>query len=130
VRRTTFFSRNLTAIGSFPVQLVASLIDPDTLDAYPPSNERKEFFEGVAKEPFHLPFTTPTSDILSLSCPCCDKTADKVPWVTGEGKGFAQPGFIFTCSSCGKVFTKPMIGIRRFADEVTRKRAKRRVYFA
>ncbi|PVG00354.1 hypothetical protein CPB86DRAFT_871885 [Serendipita vermifera] len=130
VRRRTFFARNLTAIGSFPVQLIASLIDPDTLDAYPPSNERKTFFERITKEPFTLPLTTATSDILSLSCPCCDKTADKVPWATGEEKGFAQPGFIFPCSSCGKEFTKPMMGIRRFADEVTRKRAKRRVYFA
>ncbi|CAG8723513.1 12279_t:CDS:2, partial [Acaulospora colombiana] len=72
------FGRRLTFERSFPVQLVASLIDPDTLDAYPPSNERKAFFEGITKEPFTLPLTTATSDILSLSCPCCDKTADKL----------------------------------------------------
>ncbi|PVG00357.1 hypothetical protein CPB86DRAFT_782691 [Serendipita vermifera] len=130
VRRTTFFSRNLTAIQSYPFHLIASLIDPETLDAYPPSTERLEYFESIANEPFICPLATATSDILSLPCPSCDVKIHKIPWVTGEGTGFAQPSFKFRCSSCAMEFTKPMLGIRRFADEATRKRARRRVYFA
>jgi hypothetical protein len=112
------------------VHLIASLIDPETLDAYPPSTEREDSFAKTVNEPFICPLSTSSSDILSLSCPCCDKTVTKVPWITRDQKGFAQPFFTFTCPDCKNPFTKSMMGIRRFADEVTRKRAKRKVYLA
>ncbi|PVG00356.1 hypothetical protein CPB86DRAFT_222091 [Serendipita vermifera] len=130
IRRTTFFSKNLTNLGCFPLHLIASLIDPETLDAYPPSTEREDYFAKHINDPFICPLITSTSDILSLPCPCCDKMAPKIPWITKDQKGFAQPFFAFTCRSCGKEFTKSMMGIRRFANEVTKKRARRKVHLS
>jgi hypothetical protein len=115
-----------------PLTLIASLIDPETLAPLPPSSDREFFFESLSGLPFMYNFTTSKEDTVTLTCPCCDTVHNDVPWIIGaEGgwKGFAEPSFAFECSLCSREFTGEMMGVRKFCEEVTRKRANRKVYF-
>lgn len=120
---------------SMPLTLIASLIDPTTGEPVPPSAQRETFFETTSGLPFMYSFTTSTSDTVSLPCPCCNTINRGVKWITpegntaGEGAGFAEPNFVHQCEWCSEKFTRTVMGIRKFAEEVTRKRAMRKVYF-
>lgn len=120
-----------------PLTLIASLIDPTTLEPALPSAQREAFFESISGLPFMYSITTSTSDVVSLVCPCCNTINPTVKWISsveGNGKnkgtGFAEPKFEHECDWCKEKITRDKMGIRKFAEEVTRKRAGRKVYFA
>lgn len=120
----------LIVLSSMPITLVASLIDTDTLEPLPPSDERETYFTKTASQPFISPLTTDYSDVFKLECPRCHHQNSLVRWLTSTNTGFAQPDFSHKCERCGVDFDKGAIGVRRFADEVTRRRANQRVYFS
>ncbi|KAG8821508.1 hypothetical protein FRC17_009795 [Serendipita sp. 399] len=129
-RMTNAYTTNLVTIENFPLELVASLIDPQTLDPLPPTEERKTFFEQISKHSYEMPLITKISDELSLDCPFCGESNEHVRWITDNDdddddkgkKGFAQPNFSHACEKCAKEFTKSNIGVRRFCEEVTKRR--------
>jgi hypothetical protein len=113
-----------------PLTLIPSLIDAQTLEPMQPSAERQAFFETTTSLKFAMPLVTDRSDALSLDCPFCLRKNDFVKWVAGGEKGFAQPKFQHNCLSCRQTFTKLNIGVRRFAEEETRRRANEKVYLS
>ncbi|KAG8812482.1 hypothetical protein FRC18_002927 [Serendipita sp. 400] len=129
-RMSTTYCTNLIAIEEMPLTLISSLIDPKTLDPLPPSDERQRFFEETTNLPYDMPLITKRSDVFTLDCPFCANTNQLVRWVADGEKGFAQPKFAHTCEICGESFRKSNIGVRRFCEEVTRRRAGDRVFIS
>lgn len=135
-RRTTPFARRLAAMESMPLTLIASLVDPTTLDPVLPSSQREAFFETTAELPFMYNIKTTFDDVLTLTCPCCNTVNPTVLWITptgetpGKGHGFAEPEFQHECDWCKRKFTRSMMGVRKFCEEFTRRRAQRKVFFA
>jgi transposase-like protein len=113
-----------------PVTLLSTLIHPTTLKPHPPSDGRKRFFESTSEMPYEMPLVTNNSDTLDLICPFCSRPNHLVKWVIPQGKGFAQPNFSYRCEYCKKVYTKSNMGVRRFAEEVFRKRAGEDIYIS
>jgi hypothetical protein len=113
-----------------PLSLIASLIDAQTLEPVPPTEERQRFFEQTSFMPYEMPLVTDQSDAVSLDCPFCSTRNHLVRWVTADNKGFAQIDFEHRCESCGRTFKKKSIGIRRFSEEVSRKRAQQRMFIS
>ncbi|KAG9042735.1 hypothetical protein FS842_002087 [Serendipita sp. 407] len=129
-RMSTTYCTNLIAIEEMPLTLISSLIDPQTLDPLPPSDKRQLFFEQVSQVPYHMPMVTEYSDILTLNCPFCAHPNQSVRWVADGESGFAQTKFSHTCEQCGESFNKSNIGVRRFCEEVTRRRTGERVFIS
>lgn len=77
-----------------------------------------------------MPLVTDLSDVVTLDCPFCLRRNHLVKWVAADKKGFAQPEFTYACESCHQWFTKSNIGIRRFAEEFSRRRAGQKVYIS
>jgi transposase-like protein len=113
-----------------PLTLLSTLIDPTTLKPIPPSDERERFFESTSGMPYEMPIVTGYSDTVSLRCPYCMQMNYLVKWITPTQQGYAQPNFSYCCEQCNKVFNKENMGIRRFAEEVTCKRAGEKVYIS
>jgi hypothetical protein len=109
--------------------LISTLIDSTTLKPVPPSDERKQFFESTSGMPYDMPLVTNLSETLAISCPSCSQT-NSLQWATVEGRGFGQPKFQHQCEHCKMVYTKASMGIKRFAEEVARKRAGETVYIS
>lgn len=136
LRRLTNFARRLAAMGSMPLTLVASTIHPTTFEPNLPSPEREAFFESTSGLAFMYTLATSFDEVLSLDCPCCNTTNNYVRWVTREGEsggggiGFAEPLFRHKCDWCERSFTRSIMGVRRFCDEVTERRAGSKVFFA
>ena len=104
-----------------PLTLVASLIEPKSLEPYAPSNSRLDNFQSLAGPgvPFHNPFQFSPAETIAISCPRCqDPPPVGVPWWSSDGTGFAQDGFKAACARCHRSFTKETIGVRRFCDEL------------
>ena len=124
-----------TSDRSMPITLIASLIDPITFEPAVPSYQRESFFERISTLPFMYSLTTTTADVVSLTCPSCNAVNPTVPWITAEahnagaGKGFGEVNFEHACEACGRKFTRSMMGVRKFCEEFTRRRAGRKVYF-
>ena len=122
-----------------PVTLVASLIEPKSLEPHEPSHDRIRNFESLTGSPYNPnpnPNHTPTeilppSETVSVACPkCVDSPRMSVAWWSPDGKGFAQDGFQAACSACSKSFTKATIGVRRLCDELTLRRAGAPIAFS
>ncbi|KAG8834460.1 hypothetical protein FRC17_008682 [Serendipita sp. 399] len=128
-RMSTPYCSNLIAMEELPLKLIASLIDPQTLDPLPPLEERRAQFEQITNLPYSMPIVTDRSDVLTLDCPFCVMSNQLVRWIDDDEKGFAQTNFTHICEHCGKSFTKSNIGVRRFCEEVTRRRTGERVFF-
>jgi len=97
---------------SFPLTLVASLAEPETLQPSEPSIERREFFESTTGMPYVPPTNVQLSDTITVRCPCCvSPTQHHVPWWNSEGTGYAQPGFKVSCAECHKTFKKRLWGL-------------------
>ncbi|KAG8785422.1 hypothetical protein FRC16_001948, partial [Serendipita sp. 398] len=129
-RMSTTYCTNLIAIEDMPLTLISSLIDPQTLDPLPPSEKRQLFFEQVSQMSYHMPLATDYSDVLTLNCPFCAHPNPSVRWVADGKSGFAQTKFSHTCEQCGESFNKSNIGVRRFCEEVTRRRTGERVFIS
>ncbi|KIM29346.1 hypothetical protein M408DRAFT_23112 [Serendipita vermifera MAFF 305830] len=129
-RMGTTYSINLQTIQNMPLTLISSLIDSQTLEPIPPSKERLTYFETTTSLPFAFPLVTGISDVVSLDCPFCLQKNYQVKWISEEEKGYAQPHFEHTCEPCHEVFKRSDIGIRRFAEEVSRKRTGEKVYLS
>ncbi|KAG8765202.1 hypothetical protein FRC15_007150, partial [Serendipita sp. 397] len=129
-RMSTTYCTNLIATEEMPLTLISSLIDPQTLDPLPPSETRQLFFEQVSQMPYHMPMVTDYSDILTLNCPFCAHPNQSVRWVADGESGFAQTNFSHVCDQCGTSFNKSNIGVRRFCEEVTRRRTGERVFIS
>ncbi|KAG8817991.1 hypothetical protein FRC19_010963 [Serendipita sp. 401] len=136
IRRTTPFARRLAAMESMPLTLIASLVDPTTLEVALPSAHREAFFESISGLPFMYSLKTTYSDVVSLQCPCCNTINPTVRWIThegdeeGKGTGFAEPDFVHQCDWCSHKFNRSMMGVKKFCEELTRRRARRKVFFA
>ncbi|KAG8820781.1 hypothetical protein FRC17_010054 [Serendipita sp. 399] len=112
----------ITGFRDFPLKLLSSLINPRTLDPVPPTKERKAYFELNSKHTYDMLLVTDMSDVLTLACPFCTRSNEHVRWITNDDKGFAQTQFVHTCVQCRRDFTKSNIGVRRFCEEVTKRR--------
>jgi DNA-directed RNA polymerase subunit RPC12/RpoP len=110
--------------------LLATLIDSNTLKSIPPSDPREKLFETRSGIPYKMPLVTSFHETLNLTCPRCSGNNSSVHWVTLEGQGFAQPNFSYKCEHCKIDFDQANLGIRRFAEEVSRKRAGEHVYIS
>ncbi|KIM24602.1 hypothetical protein M408DRAFT_26896 [Serendipita vermifera MAFF 305830] len=131
IRSETTFARRLAAMQSMPITLIASLIDPVSLEPTLPSYYREAFFELTSGLQFMYSIHTRTEDVVELTCPRCDAPNARVPWiVSGVGTGFGEAGFTYTCERCEREFTRAMMGVRKFCEEVARRRAGEKVYFA
>jgi hypothetical protein len=97
-----------------------------------PSAERQAFFEDATSMLFAVSLIIDRSDTLPepLLCPLCLAPNRLVKWVAADDKGFAQPKFEHHCEGCKQPFTKGNIGVRRFAMELTRKRAGEKLYLS
>ncbi|KAG8807416.1 hypothetical protein FRC17_004468 [Serendipita sp. 399] len=129
-RMINAYATNLIAIEEMPLTLISSLIDPETLDPLPPSDERLASFEQTSKTPYHFSLITDRSETLTLDCPFCAYTNQLVRWVNDDEKGFAQTKFEHKCEKCVLNFTKSNIGVRRFCEEVTRRRKGEQVFIS
>ncbi|KAG8768001.1 hypothetical protein FRC15_005345, partial [Serendipita sp. 397] len=129
-RMSTVYCTNLIAIEEMPLTLISSLIDPHTFDPLPPSEEQQRFFEQTARVPWVMPLVTEKSDVLTLTCPFCAYVNHLVPWVADYDRGFAQPKFVHICDRCPRTFNKGQLGVRRFCEEVTRRRTGERVFIS
>ncbi|KAG8809140.1 hypothetical protein FRC17_003598 [Serendipita sp. 399] len=129
-RMSNPYCTNLVAIEEMPLTLISSLIDAETLDPLPPSDERQTFFEQTSKLPYHISLVSDRSDVLTLHCPFCAHPNQLVRWIDDDEKGFAQTKFVHTCEKCRKPITKSKIGIRRFCEEVSRRRTGERVFIS
>ncbi|CAG8633747.1 10604_t:CDS:1 [Acaulospora colombiana] len=115
---------------SMPVTLLATLIDSETLKPIPPSESQESLFITTSGMPYEMPLVTTSQETLSLTCPRCLENNSSVHWVTSSGQGFAQPNFSYKCEHCQVDFSKANIGIRRFSEEISRKRAGENVYIS
>jgi len=129
--QTPFKVYLLVHLRSLPLTLLASLIDPETLKPFGASPERLEFFESTTGMPYAPSTIIELSDAITIRCPCCvAPTQLHVPWWDPEGKGYAQPGFTFSCPECHKTFNKETMGVRRFCDEVALRRSGSKLAFS
>jgi hypothetical protein len=110
--------------------LLSNLIDTETLKPIPPSYKRRQFFETASGMSYDMPLVTNSSDTAPVNCPWCLQANHFVTWVNAQQQGFAQPNFSYNCQYCTKNFNKNNIGVRRFADEVSRKRAGETLYIS
>ena len=114
-----------------PVTLIASLIEPKSLEPYEPSQPRVHNFESLAGMPFNHPVETPLSETVSIACPrCLDPPRVSVPWWKSDGTGFAQGGFKVACAVCKKSFTKETMGVKRFCNELALRRSGTSIAFS
>lgn len=125
-----------------PVTLVASLIEPKSLEPHEPSHDRIHNFESLAGTSYNYNHdhndndNDPTeiispSETVSVACPkCVDSPRMSVAWWSSDGKGFAQDGFKAACGACKKSFTKATIGVRRLCDELTLRRSGAPIAFS
>lgn len=116
---------------SMPVTLVASLIEPKSLEPTEPSYDRVRNFESLADMPYNHPIEISLSETVSVSCPrCVNRPPVSVSWWRLDEKGFAQDGFKEACAACKKPFTKATIGIRRLCDELALRRSGTSIAFS
>ena len=115
---------------NMPLTLISSLIDPHTLKPVMPSSERQTFFEQATSLPFHMSLVTDNSDVVTLDCPFCMQKNHLVQWVTPDEKGYAQPNFEFTCELCRQKFNKSSIGVRRFAEVISKRRTAQKAFLS
>ena len=114
-----------------PITLIASLIDPHTLDAMQPSDERRSFFASITSTEYSPPITPDLYSTRDIQCPRCPNyTGSSTYYWNASGTGWAQPNFKGLCPMCSQEFTKENMGIRKFCDELALKRAGGRIFFS
>lgn len=114
-----------------PITLVASLIDPHTLEPFEPSEERRAFFQSATNTEYSPPVIPDLDFAHTMRCPLCvDRTELSIRYWNVTGTGWAQPNFKVTCPVCYQAFTKETMGIRKFCDELALKRAGGRIFFS
>jgi len=114
-----------------PITLIASLIDPHTLDPAQPSDERRRFFELITATEYSPPMAPDFNSARNIQCPYCAKqTGFSTRYWNASGTGWAQPNFKGICPICYKEFMKENMGIRKFCDELALKRAGGRIFFS
>lgn len=128
-RISSYYSENLTTLEEFPLELAASLIDDETLEAYSPSEERRKTFEDRTYSAYDIHLVTHADEGLSLPCPFCDHLNPLVTWIADGDRGFAQPKFEHKCEGCNQTFNKGNIGVGRFVEEFMMKKEGTPVYF-
>ncbi|PVF99604.1 hypothetical protein CPB86DRAFT_813763 [Serendipita vermifera] len=129
-RMSGIYTENLQRLQSMPITLLATLINSTTLKPSTPSYPRRNLFQSVCGMPYDMPLITDWNETLNLTCPRCFGNNHWVRWITPEGQGFAQPNFAYKCEHCQIVFDKTHLGIRRFAEEISHKRAGESVYIS
>ncbi|PVF99605.1 hypothetical protein CPB86DRAFT_282277 [Serendipita vermifera] len=129
-RMSNAYAENLQTLHNMPLTMLATLIDSETLKPVPPSGPREETFRTISGMPYQMPFVTTSQETFNLTCPRCLGSNSSVHWFTPEGQGFAQPDFSHKCEHCQINFDKANLGIWRFAEEVSRKRAGENVYIS
>jgi len=114
-----------------PITLIASLIDPHTLEPFGPSEERRDFFQAITQSEYSPPMTPDLSSTCNIRCPfCVDQTEFTPLYWNAYGTGWAQPNFNGICPVCYQTFTKENMGIRKFCDELALKRAGGQMFFS
>jgi hypothetical protein len=114
-----------------PITLIASLIDPHTLEPLEPSEERRSFFHSITGIEYSLPMTRNLPSTRKIQCPFCVKRIrSSIYYWTAEKTGWAQPNFKSKCLVCNQTFTKENMGIRKFCDELALKRAGEKIFFS
>ncbi|PVF99608.1 hypothetical protein CPB86DRAFT_282499 [Serendipita vermifera] len=129
-RMSNAYTENMQRLQSMPLTLLATLIDSETLKPIPPSDSRDEVFKISSGMAYEMPLITTLQETLSLTCPRCLGNNTSVHWITSEAQGLAQPNFNHKCEHCQVNFDKANLGIRRFAEEITRRRAGEKVYIS
>jgi hypothetical protein len=114
-----------------PITLIASLIDPHTLEPLEPSEERRSFFHSITGVEYSAPVTPDLTLARNIQCPCCvERTRFDLYWWSATGTGWAQPNFKGYCFVCHQTFTKEHMGIRKFCDELALKQAGGKIFFS
>jgi len=113
-----------------PITLVASLIDPHTLEPMQPSDERHEFFRSITSTEYSPPVTPDLDSDRKMQCPFCADHEFSARYWDASGTGWAQPNFKGVCPNCQQDFTKESMGIRKLCDELALKRAGGRIFFS
>jgi len=114
-----------------PITLIAALIDPYTLDAMQPSDERRSFFRSVTSTEYSPPVIHDLDSTCNIQCPfCVYHTEISTRYWNASGTGWAQPDFKGVCPICYQTFTKKNLGVRKFCDELALKNAGGRIFFS
>ncbi|KAH7093904.1 hypothetical protein BKA62DRAFT_775752 [Auriculariales sp. MPI-PUGE-AT-0066] len=115
--------RHLQNLNTFPLQVVANLVDPNTFDLAV-SEEERSTFEFATSNPFEPPYFTAPADMITLQCPfCVAPTRLQWPWLTAIKTGWAQRGFRVQCPACRASIDHEALGVRRFCDDLALWRA-------
>ena len=102
-----------------PLTLIASLIDPHSLEPLQPSDERCSFFQSITSIEYSPPVTPDIDSAHNIQCPFCVKHKElSTRFWTESGTGWAQPNFKGVCPVSYQKFTKENMGIRKFCDEL------------
>ncbi|KAG9036618.1 hypothetical protein FRB95_008452 [Tulasnella sp. JGI-2019a] len=112
--------RGLQQVGSFPLLQMCATIDAETVLPHPPTEGRSTVFVSNTGEPFEPPITTSLEDTVPISCPQCS-TVLSIPWLSPNGRGYAQRGFIAHCNvegGCQMVFDREVLGVRKFYEDM------------
>ncbi|KAG9002558.1 hypothetical protein FRB93_011432 [Tulasnella sp. JGI-2019a] len=112
--------RGLQQVGSFPLLQMCATINAETLLPHPPTESRSTAFMSNTGEPFEPPITTSLEDTVPVSCPQCS-TMLPIPWLSPDGRGYAQRGFIAQCNvegGCQMVSDREMLGVRKFYEDM------------
>ena len=113
-----------------PITLIAALIDPYTLGAMQPSDERRSFFRSVTSTEYSPPVTLDLDSRCNIQCLfCAYHTELSTRYWNASGTGWAQPDFKGVCPICYQMFTKINLGVRKFCDELALKQAGGRIFF-
>ena len=116
-----------------PIALVASLINPHSLEPLQPSSARRSFFHSVTGITYSPPvlFDPDSVRAANVRCPfCVNLTEIRTDYWTASGTGWAQPNFKGACPVCHRDFTKEVLGIRKFCDDLAWKRAGGTIFFS
>jgi len=114
-----------------PITLIASLVDPNTLDPIQPSDERRNFFQSITSTEYSPPVTPNLTSDRMVQCPfCANYNEFSTSHWNAAGTGWAQPNFKGVCPNCRQGFTKENMGIRKLCDELALGRAGGRIFFS
>ncbi|KAG9012482.1 hypothetical protein FRB94_005799 [Tulasnella sp. JGI-2019a] len=111
--------RSLQQVGSFPLLQMSATIDAETLIPHPPTESRSTAFRSNTGELFEPPIATTPGDTVPVSCPRCSIVLS-IPWLSPDGRGYAQRGFIVQCDvegGCQMVFDREVLGVRKFYED-------------
>ncbi|KAG9036597.1 hypothetical protein FRB95_008431 [Tulasnella sp. JGI-2019a] len=121
----------LQQIEAFPLLQMCSTIDAETLLPHPATESRSTAFVSSTGEPFDPPFSTTLDDRIGICCPGCSALLS-IPWLSADGKGYAQRGFVARCNidgGCRMEFSRETLAVRKFYEDMERCIKKPEKYF-